>query len=166
MPDNQPLRRGDFLMVFWAVRVLIWLLVICVPAQASLVTSLRARGPAHAHVEVPGAARWAAQATAEHDAEHAAWHAHEHEHERGGFRAAHHDHDAADNSVVPIASPGDDGHGAGAGGGTGKATAIEMPGLLPSALDSPIARAERRLSGATAVAFASQAASPLYRPPR
>lgn len=149
-------------MVCWGVRVLIWLLVVCVPAQAGLVVSLRASGPAHAHVAVPGAALVAAQATAGHDDEHDAWHAHEHG--RRGFGAAHHDHDAADNSVVPITSPGDDGHGASGGGG--KATAIEMPGLLPQALERAVARADRRPSDAIALAFASHAASPLYRPPR
>ena len=147
-------------MVCWGVRVLIWLLVVCVPVQASAAVSLRAKGPAHAHVEVPGAARLAAQDIAAHDAEHAAWHAHAHQ----GHRATHHDHDAADDSVVLMASPGDDEHGA--GGGAGKGSVIEIPGLLPSALGSPVALAGRGLSDATAVAFASCVALPLYRPPR
>ncbi|MEO7245959.1 MAG: hypothetical protein ABIX12_12550 [Rubrivivax sp.] len=139
---------------------MIWLLVVCVPAQASAAVSLRAKGPAHAHVEVPGAAQSAVQAIEERDAEHAAWHAHEHE----GSRAAHHDHDTADASVILIASPGDDDHGA--GGGAGNASVIEMPGLLPSSLGSPIALAGRGLIDGTAVAFESRAALPLYRPPR
>ncbi len=146
-------------MTFLGVRVLVWLLVVCVPAQAGAAVSLRAKGPAHAHVEVPSTARSAVKAIKERDAEHEAWHAHEHEH-----GAAHHHHDEDDDSVVLIASPDDDEHGA--GGGAGKTSVIEMPGVLPPALGNPTAPVGRELGDTAAVAFESRTGLPLYRPPR
>ncbi len=133
-------------MVCLGVRVLIWLLVVCIPAQASVASSLRAKGPAHAHILG--------------NADQADWHRHAHE----DSRAAHHDHDAADDSVVLLADSTDDDPGA--GGATGKVAVIDLPGALPSALSSPSALTSRDLADSTPVAFESVAGVPLYRPPR
>lgn len=149
------------------VRLLIWLLVVCIPAQATVAVTLRAKGPAHAHVEVSRAGQLSAQwgphsngDDGDDEAAHAAWHAREHE----GSRAAHHHHDESDESVVPVADSGDD--ELGAGGATVKVSAIDMPGLLSSALSGQCALARLELSTVAPLAFDSITAVPLYRPPR
>lgn len=151
-------------MICSSVRVLIWLLALCVPAQASAAAWLRANGPAHAHVEALTAAASATrpgpQAVRSGNADYAAWHAHEH----ASSRAVHHDHEAADDSVILIPDPGNDEHGAGAA--AGKVSVTDMPAVLPCARCSPIASPGCGLANTAAAAFDSVDTLPLYRPPR
>ena len=163
-----------------SVRLLIWLLLVSIPVQALTAVSLRARGPAHAHVEVSTVLHAGFQAAADRDgplilgdhhggarhavhadhADHAVWHAQEH----ASSRAAHHDHGAADLSVVFIADASDDEPGA--GGGAAKTSVIDLPGVLPWAPCNPASPPSCRLKDVAPVGFDSVAALPLYRPPR
>ncbi|MEO6280190.1 hypothetical protein [Roseateles sp.] len=143
---------------------MIWLLLVCIPAQAGVSASLRAMGPAHSHAGAPTllqvAYQWAKHTVNVVGFDHATSHWREH----AGSGLAHHDHDATDTTVVLVADPGDAGSGAGPAGG--KVSSIDLPAILPCELVSPVALVTLCFAWAVAVAFNSVVTRLPYRPPR
>ena len=148
-------------MVGLSVRLWIWVLLVSVPVQAFAAVSLRARGPAHTHTEASLTAHRAFQAafqSSTHDA-HAASHTHEH----AGSRAAHHDHDPADPSVIFIPDGNEDDP---VGAAASKASVPDLPGVLPCPWCGAAKAVGSALIQLAPMAFGSIVAAPLYRPPR
>lgn len=161
-----------------AARLLVWLLLLCLPWQGAALAIERAGGPAHVHVKAGAeivdqglhvlrgqAARLLGWIAAErrpmlvHASArvHAHELAHEHAHRHAGG-VGHHHHDAYEPGVLPVADDDSD--------GTAQRVAIDVPALAVVDIEAgPIAMASPS-PDAAAVRFRSCSSEPLERPPR
>lgn len=142
-------------MAFSWLRLTIWLLVLCVPAQGFGIAMSRASGPGHFHL---------AETASSHDDVHD----HDHDHDAGHHHPhsliEHHQHDAGDSSVVIVED--DRGAATETTGTASQRVVADIETILPSPGAIAVAPAALREREAAPRRFDSHVGDPLERPPR